>query len=396
MIFKHDTLQIVRARTSNKRWDAPIGQNKRTALEVQILGALVGPILPVKHVGSHCHETSSFTLIVPSWRLLRPVTRRTMPEKVRWGILGAARIATVKVIPAMQRGAWSEVAAIASRDIGKARSAAAELGIPKAYGSYEELLADPEIEAIYNPLPNHLHVPWSIRAAEAGKHVLCEKPISMTVAECRTLIEARDRTGVKIGDGFMVRTHPQWLRAREIVRSGEIGDLRAVMVAFSYFNRDPANIRNIEAMGGGALMDIGCYAIQFSRFLFEQEPVRVMRPARSRSGDADRPADLRAARISHPARPCSHAARRWSRISGCRSWARGAASRCRFPSIRPPDRASRIWIDTGADLFGGGVRTRGVSGLRSVHDSGRPVLDGGAGTRATCPRRSRTRSGIWR
>src|SRR5438128_2152235 len=168
-----------------------------------------------------------------------------MRQKLRWGVLGAARIATVKVIPAMQRGEWTEIAAIASREIGKARRAAGDLGIAKAYGSYEELLADPEIDAIYNPLPNHLHVPWSIRAAEAGKHVLCEKPISMTVAECRTLIAARDRTGVKIGEAFMVRTAPQWLRVREIVRSGEIGDLRAVHVHFSYFNRDPANVRNL-------------------------------------------------------------------------------------------------------------------------------------------------------
>src|SRR5436190_23574018 len=166
-----------------------------------------------------------------------------MPQKLRWGVIGAARIATVKVIPAMKRGAWTEIAAIASRDIGEARRAAGDLGIAKAYGSYEELLADPDIDVIYNPLPNHLHVPWSIRAAEAGKHVLCEKPISMTVAECRTLIAARDRTGVKIGEAFMVRTHPQWLRAREIVGSGEIGELRSVMVAFSYFNRDPGNIR---------------------------------------------------------------------------------------------------------------------------------------------------------
>ena len=175
----------------------------------------------------------------------------------------------------MQRGARSEVVAIASRDLEKARRSAAELGIRKAYGSYQELLADPEIEAIYNPLPNHLHVTWSIRAAEAGKHVLCEKPIALSVAECRTLIDARDRTGVKISEAFMVRTHPQWLRAREIVRSGEIGELRAVVAIFSYFNRDAANIRNVPEWGGGALMDIGCYPIQISRFLFEQEPVGV-------------------------------------------------------------------------------------------------------------------------
>src|SRR5437899_7392016 len=145
----------------------------------------------------------------------------------------------------MQKGSWSEIAAIASRDPRKAHEAATKFDIAKACGSYEELLQDPEIEAIYNPLPNHLHVPWSIRAAEAGKHVLCEKPISMTVNECRTLIDARDRTGVKIGEAFMVRTHPQWVRVREIVRSGEIGDLRAVHVAVSYFNIDPANVRSL-------------------------------------------------------------------------------------------------------------------------------------------------------
>src|SRR5882724_3047415 len=169
-----------------------------------------------------------------------------MSGKVKWGILSTAKIGTVKVIPAMQRGTHSEVVAIASRDAAKAERAASELGIPNAYGSYEELLADPEIEAIYIPLPNHLHVPWSIRAAEAGKHVLCEKPIALSVAECRTLIDARNRTGVKIGEAFMVRTHPQWIRAREIVRSGEIGDLRAIQAVFNYFNRDPANVRNVR------------------------------------------------------------------------------------------------------------------------------------------------------
>jgi predicted dehydrogenase len=198
-----------------------------------------------------------------------------MPEKVRWGVLGAANIATQKVIPAMQRGECSEVVAIASRDRVKAASAAAELGIARAYGSYEELLADAEVEAVYNPLPNHLHVPWSIRAAEAGKHVLCEKPIALSVAECQTLIAARDRAGVKIGEAFMVGTHPQWLRARELARSGEVGEMRAVVTAFSYFNRDPKDIRNIPECGGGALLDIGCYPIFISRFLFGEEPVRV-------------------------------------------------------------------------------------------------------------------------
>ena len=196
-------------------------------------------------------------------------------KKVKWGILGAASIAVRKVIPGMQRGAHSEVIAIASRDKDKAEDTASKLDIPKAYGSYEELLQDSEIEAIYNPLPNHLHVPWSIKAAEAGKHVLCEKPISLTVAEAKTLLAVRDRTGVKIGEAFMVKTHPQWLRTREIIRSGGIGDLRVIAGVFSYFNRDPSNVRHKVEWGGGGLMDIGCYPITMSRFIFGEEPTRV-------------------------------------------------------------------------------------------------------------------------
>ena len=155
------------------------------------------------------------------------------------------------------------------------RIARGALGVPRAYGSYEELLADPNIEAIYNPLPNHLHVPWSVAAAEAGKHVLCEKPVAMSANEARKLIEARDRTGVKIQEAFMVRTHPQWLGARQVINSGSIGELRSVTCVFSYFNRDAANIRNQAAMGGGALLDIGCYPINLSRFVFGTEPRRV-------------------------------------------------------------------------------------------------------------------------
>ena len=203
-------------------------------------------------------------------------TDTTMPKKVRWGILSTAKIAVKKVIPAMQKGDRCEVIAIASRDRHRAEEIAQELDIAKAYGSYEELLADPEVEAIYNPLPNHLHIPWSIKAAEAGKHVLCEKPLAMTKAEALTLLATQKQTGVKIGEAFMVRTHPQWLRARELITSGRIGDLRSVVGFFSYFNRDPANIRNVPAYGGGALMDIGCYPITASRFAFAEEPTRVV------------------------------------------------------------------------------------------------------------------------
>src|ERR1700688_1915278 len=190
-----------------------------------------------------------------------------MPNKVRWGVLSTAGIGMKKVVPAMQKGDWVEVSAIASRDLHKAEEAARTLGIAKSYGSYEELLADPQIEAIYNPLPNQLHVPWSIKAAEASQHVLCDKPLSLTVAEARKLLAVRDRMGVKIGEAFMVRTHPQWLRARQLVASGRIGQLRSALGFFSYFNNDPSNIRTLPGYGGGALMDIGCYPITTSRFM---------------------------------------------------------------------------------------------------------------------------------
>src|SRR6266404_972090 len=196
-------------------------------------------------------------------------------KKVKWGVLGAASIAVRKVIPGMQKGAYSEISAIASRDKRKAEDAAGKLGIAKAYGSYEELLRDGEIEAVYNPLPNHLHVPWSVKAAEAGKHVLCEKPISLNVAEAKGLLSVRDRTGVKIGEAFMVKTHPQWLRTQEIIRTGGIGDLRAIAGVFSYFNRNPANVRHKVEWGGGGLLVIGCYPITMSRFIFGEEPTRV-------------------------------------------------------------------------------------------------------------------------
>jgi predicted dehydrogenase len=195
--------------------------------------------------------------------------------KVKWGILGVASIATRKVIPGMQMGDWSEVAAIASRDLRKAQRAAEELKIPKAYGSYEELIADPEIEAIYNPLPNHLHVPWSIKAAEAGKHVLCEKPIAMNAAEAETLRVVRDRTRKKIGEAFMVKTYPQWLRARDLIRQGKIGDLKSIVTIFCYFNRDDKNVRHKVEFGGGGLLDIGCYPITLSRWFYGEEPKRV-------------------------------------------------------------------------------------------------------------------------
>ena len=196
--------------------------------------------------------------------------------KVRWGILGTAKIAMTKVIPAMQRSEWCEIVAIASRDLSKAKAAAAELNIPKAYGSYQALLEDDSIEAVYNPLPNHLHVPWTLNAAEAGKHVLCEKPIGLDAHEAKALIDVRNRARVRIQEAFMVRTHPQWLETRRLIHSGRIGTLRSITGFFSYFNPDPENIRNQLEFGGGALMDIGCYPITISRFIYETEPRRVL------------------------------------------------------------------------------------------------------------------------
>ncbi len=198
-------------------------------------------------------------------------------KKVRWGVLSTSKFGTEVAIPAMQKGEWAEVLAIASRDLGKAQVAAQRLGLPKAYGSYEELLADPEVEAIYNPLPNHLHVPWSIRALEAGKHVLCEKPIARTAQEASELLAAAQaHPRLKVMEGFMYRFHPQWERVRALVQEGSIGVLRAVHATFSFFNENPADIRNRTEVGGGGMLDIGCYAVSVCRWLFAAEPRRVV------------------------------------------------------------------------------------------------------------------------
>ncbi|HEX4811008.1 MAG TPA: Gfo/Idh/MocA family oxidoreductase [Bryobacteraceae bacterium] len=278
-----------------------------------------------------------------------------MPDKLRWGVLGVAGIAIKKVIPAMQKGERTVIAAIASRTREKAQEAAAKLGIKTAYGSYEELLADADIDAIYNPLPNHLHVPWTVKAAEAGKHVLCEKPIALSAAEAKTLIAVRDRTDVKIGEAFMVRTHPQWLRVRDLVRSGTIGELRSIVAAFSYFNIDPNNIRNMADIGGGAMMDIGCYPINISRFLFEREPVRV-------SGIIDRDPAMQTDRLAsamldfetgHAAFTCSTQLVPYQRVEVL-----GARGRIEIeiPFNAPPDKPTRIFIDDGSDLAGRNAR----------------------------------------
>jgi predicted dehydrogenase len=191
---------------------------------------------------------------------------------LRIGVLSTANIATEKVIPGMRRAARVEVAAIASRDAAQALATAERLGIPRAHGSYEALLADPEVDAVYIPLPNHLHAAWTIAAARAGKHVLCEKPLAMTAAEAEGMVEVCRAEGVHLMEAFMYRQHPSWVAVRDLVATGRIGPLMAIQSWFSYFNDDPANIRNIPAYGGGALMDVGCYAVNLSRMLFDSEP----------------------------------------------------------------------------------------------------------------------------
>ena len=276
-------------------------------------------------------------------------------RKVRWGVLGAAKIALEKVIPGMQKGELCDVVAIASRDSAKAERAAERLGLRKAYGSYEALLADPDIDAIYNPLPNHLHVPWSIRAAEAGKHVLCEKPIALSAAEARTLIAARDRAGVKIGEAFMARTHPQWLRARDLVREGRIGELRAITGTFSYFNDDPKNIRNQADIGGGALMDVGCYPITLSRMIFGAEPVRVLGVAqRDPEMKTDR---LTSAILEYPTGHCVFTCST-QLVPYQRMHILGTTGRIELeiPFNAPPDEPVRLLLDDGKNLSGANIQ----------------------------------------
>jgi predicted dehydrogenase len=277
-------------------------------------------------------------------------------RKIRWGVLGVAKIAVEKVIPAIQLGTRGEVTAIASRDLARAQDAAGKLGMAKAYGSYEALLADPDIDAIYNPLPNHLHVPVTIEAAERGKHVLCEKPIGLSSAEAERLIEARDRTGVKIEEAFMVRTHPQWLRAMDICQSGRLGEVRSYLAAFSYFNSDAGNIRNIAAYGGGGLMDIGCYLVTTSRMVFGELPRRVAcLIERDPASGVD---TLTSMMLDYPS---GHAVGTCSTrlVAHQRVQVFGTSGRLEIeiPFNAPPDRPCRIFVDDGRDLFGTGIET---------------------------------------
>jgi predicted dehydrogenase len=256
----------------------------------------------------------------------------------------------------MQLGEHTSVVAIASRDLARSQEAAARLGIAKAYGSYEELLADPDVDAVYNPLPNHMHVPWTIKAAEAGKHVLCEKPISLTTSEAETLLAVRARTGVRIGEAFMIRSHPQWLRVRELIDECRIGELRSVLGFFSYFNINPANIRNQIDAGGGALMDIGCYLVHAARFAFGVEPTRVVACIdRDPTMHTDR---LTSAILEFPTGQsiftCSTQLVPYQRIHFIGSKGR---IELEIPVNAPNDRPTRLFIDSSGDRFGDGIAT---------------------------------------
>jgi predicted dehydrogenase len=203
-----------------------------------------------------------------------------MEDRVRWGILSTAHIGTGQVIPAIQAASNGEVIAIASRDLSRGRVVADQLDIPRTYGSYSELLAADDIDAIYIPLPNHLHREWTIAAARAGKHVLCEKPLALSSSDAQEMVDVCATEGVKFMEAFMYRFHPVWVKVRELVSSGAIGELRSIQIRFAYYNDDPGDIRNQMETGGGALMDIGCYAINVSRMLFGSEPTRVQASVR--------------------------------------------------------------------------------------------------------------------
>lgn len=271
-------------------------------------------------------------------------------KKIRWGILSTAKIGVVKVIPAMQRGEHCEIAAIASRNLEQARNAASKLGIPKAYGSYDELLDDPEIDAIYNPLPNHLHVPWSIKALEKGKHVLCEKPIGLTSKEGLELVDAARRfPKLKVMEAFMYRHHPQWKKAKELARDGSIGDLKTIQSFFSYNHLTPENYRMHPEYGGGGLFDIGCYPISLSRFIFDAEPHQVSAivefdPVYKVDLLASAMLDFGAGTSSFT---CSMNVAPYQRVNIFGTTGR---IEIEIPFNAPPDRGCRMWLQQGENI----------------------------------------------
>jgi len=275
-------------------------------------------------------------------------------QPVKWGMLGVAKIGMEKVIPAMQESDLVEIVGVASRDRARAEQAKEQLGIAEAYGSYEELLADPEIEAVYNPLPNHLHVPWTIKALEAGKHVLCEKPLGMTAAEAATLIPARDEAGRLLQEAFMVKCHPQWLKAKALIEGGRIGEARACSGIFSYMLTDPDNVRNRADIGGGGIMDIGCYMTLMSRWMLGAEPRRVVAlverdPAFKTDRLASALFDFGDGRQAAWTTSTQLAPVQRFTILGTKG-----RIVVEIPCNAPPDRPCRITVDDGRDLVGGG------------------------------------------
>lgn len=303
-----------------------------------------------------------------------------MAKKLRWGVLSTASIGLRKVIPGLQKSELCSVEAIASRDADRASKAARAHGIAKAYGSYEELLADAEIDAIYNPLPNDLHVRWTAKAAEAGKHVLCEKPLGMDAGDAEQLLAVRDRTGVKIGEAFMIRTHPQWLRMHELIREGRIGRLRSITGFFSYSNLDPKNIRNRLETGGGGLLDIGCYPIHASRYVFGGMPKRAIGLVER---DPEMKTDRLASAILDFAGGQSIFTCSTQLVGHQRMQFLGTKGRIELviPFNAPADRPTRILIDDGSDINGGGVVTEEFAVCDQYALQGdafsRAVLEGG-------------------
>lgn len=277
-----------------------------------------------------------------------------MDRHIRWGVLGCAKIATKSVIPAIQSSRTGKVAAIASRTLGKAREVADRFGIPTVYGSYEQLLADPEIDAIYNPLPNHLHVPLTILALQHGKPVLCEKPIALNAEEAMTLAAAQKAADLPVIEAFMVRHHPQWKIARQLIADGRIGDAKVIQTIFSYYLDDPTNVRNQAEIGGGGLYDVGCYAVNTARYLFDAEPIRVIAlmerdPAfgtdRIASGLVEFPGSR------HLGFTCATQLSLTQKITVL-----GTSGRIEIPIPfnAPGDAATSVIIDDGRDLTGGG------------------------------------------
>lgn len=277
-----------------------------------------------------------------------------MKETVRWGMLGTSGHARRRVIPAVSQMKHATLTAVASRESARAEAYARELNIPKAYGSYDALLADPEIDAVYIALPNHKHAAWSIRAAEAGKHVLCEKPIACQAADVENIIHARDRYGIQAGEAFMVASHPQWLLARELIQSGRIGEPRAIQTAFGFLLSHPANIRNVVQYGGGTLFDIGCYPVFCSRFVLGREPRRVFCNMeydpesgvdRLTSGTLDFGEVQSSFVCSLQVAPHQHMV-----FLGTKG-----RVELEIPFNAPADRPARVVIDDGRDLVGGGA-----------------------------------------